>query len=125
MKTKPSIDLESLEGRTFILGRDGHIYIESGTVSKHHAEIRILDGKIHLRDLDSTNGTFLLKNKMLVKFDKGFVSPLQQIVIGGKKYIVQDLLAIAKEFVAGDESKTEIETGEGPNKHPARRQAKS
>ncbi len=110
-KTKTIVNLEALEGRVLILGRDGHIYIDSKTASKHHAEIRIIDGKIRLRDLDSTNGTFLLKNRKLVRFTEGFVNPLQPIVIGNKPYVINDLLKIANEFSAGDMDDTEIDTG--------------
>lgn len=110
-KTKTIVNLEPLEGRVFILGRDGHIYIDSKTASKYHAEIRIIDGKIRLRDLDSTNGTFLLKNRKLVQFTEGFVNPLQPVVLGSKPYIINDLLAIATEFSAGNTDDTLIETG--------------
>ena len=58
MNDKRRANLERMEGRTFILGREGHIYIDSPTASKHHAEICIEDGKVILRDLKSTNGTF-------------------------------------------------------------------
>ena len=109
-KTKTIVNLAALEGRVLILGRDGHIYIDSPTASKHHAEIRITGGKIRLRDLDSTNGTFLLKNRKLVQFTEGFVNPLQPIVIGNKPYVINDLLKIANEFSAGDVDDTQIET---------------
>ncbi len=106
-----NIDIESLEGRTFILGREGHIYIDSSTASKHHAEIRIFNGRIHLRDLDSTNGTYLIRNNKLVFFEKGYVNPLQPVVIGDQKYVIWDLLSIANDFVALDDAPTEIELG--------------
>ncbi|MCP4487667.1 MAG: FHA domain-containing protein [Gammaproteobacteria bacterium] len=109
MKGTQNINIEHMEGRTFILGREGHIYIDSPTASKYHAEIKILGGKIHLRDLDSSNGTYLLKNKELVYFEKGFVSPLQPVVIGNQKHVIQDLLAIAGNFVASDEAVTELD----------------
>lgn len=109
--------LRRMNGRTFILGREGHIYIDSPTASKHHAEIRILDGKIHLRDLDSKNGTFLLKNKTLVQFEAGIVNPLQPIVIGGQTYVIQDLLAIASDFVAVDDAETRMEESDNPFRH--------
>ena len=109
MIDKRRINLESMEGRTFILGREGHIYIDSPTASKHHAEIHIEDGKIFLRDLKSTNGTFLLKNKTLVPFQEGVVDPRQPIVIGKHAYVIQDLLAIASEFVAVDDNATRLE----------------
>ena len=47
-----------LENRTYIIGREGHIYINDPTVSKQHAEIQIINGEVYLRDLGSTNGTF-------------------------------------------------------------------
>ena len=112
MKSKADVNLERFEGRSFILGREGHIYIDSTTASKQHAEIRIMDGKIHLRDLDSTNGTFVMKNNSRVRFDRGFVDPEQLVVIGGKTHVVMDLLAIATDFAAVDEGKTEIAVGE-------------
>ncbi len=124
MNSKLSINLEPMEGRTFILGRDGHIYIDSGTASKHHAEMRITDGKIFLRDLDSTNGTFLVKNRTQVRFKEGFVNPMQPIVIGGKTYIIKDLLAIANDFAAADEGETEIDSGFDAEKSADRRSTK-
>ncbi len=97
-----------MEGRSFVVGREGHIYINSPSASKRHAEIRIIDGRVYLRDLNSTNGTYLLKNKGLVYFEKGFVNPLQPIVIGDQIHTIDSLLAIASEYVAVDDSPTEI-----------------
>jgi phosphoserine phosphatase RsbU/P len=44
-----------------VLGRhpDCHIVVEVGAVSRHHAKILIQDGKYHVEDLKSRNGTFL------------------------------------------------------------------
>ena len=106
MNEKQRANLERMEGRTFILGREGHIYIDSPTASKHHAEIRIEDGEVILRDLKSTNGTFLLKNKTLIPFQEGIVDPRQPIVIGRHSYVIQDLLAIASDFIVVDEQTT-------------------
>ena len=107
-KQLTDIDIELMEGRSFVVGREGHIYINSQSASKRHAEIRIIDGRIYLRDLNSTNGTYLLKNKGLVHFEKGFVNPRQPILIGDQIHTVQSLLAIASEYVAVDDSPTEI-----------------
>ncbi|HUV20176.1 MAG TPA: FHA domain-containing protein [Gammaproteobacteria bacterium] len=120
MKDKRRITLERMEGRTFILGREGHIYIDSPTASKHHAEIRIKGGKVFLRDLKSTNGTFLLKNKTLIPFQEGVVDPRQPIVIGRHAYVIQDLLAIASEFVAADESTTRLDLPQNSKKSMVR-----
>ena len=108
MDKNMNMDIRLLEGRTYLLGREGHIYIDSPIVSKHHAEIRILKGRIYLRDLNSTNGTYLLKNNRLVNFDEGYVSPLQSIVIGDQKHTIQSLLAVASGFVASDDSPTQV-----------------
>jgi len=105
-----------MEGRTFILGREGHILIDSTTASKHHAEISIIDGNAYLRDLDSTNGTFLLKKNVRIPLKEGYVDLQQSIAIGGKVLVIQDLLAIAKDFAAVDDAETEVEVTEKSNK---------
>jgi len=109
MKEKQRANLELMEGRRFILGREGHTYIDSPTASKHHAEITIVGGRIHLRDLKSTNGTFLLKNRTLIRFHEGYVNPRQPIVIGKHAYIIEDLLSVARDFVTVDDSKTHLD----------------
>lgn len=119
MIDKLRLNLEIMEGRTFILGREGHIYIDSPTASKHHAEIKIKDGKIFLRDLDSTNGTFLVKNNTLVQFLEGYVNPNQPVVIGSGTYVIQNLLAIASVFVSIDDADTQIELTEESKKYRA------
>jgi pSer/pThr/pTyr-binding forkhead associated (FHA) protein len=98
-----------MEGRIFILGREGHIFIDSITASRHHAEITITNGDVYLRDIDSTNGTYILKNNVRVPFEEGYVDLQQSIVIGGKVLVIQDLLAIAKDFAAVDDAETEVE----------------
>jgi pSer/pThr/pTyr-binding forkhead associated (FHA) protein len=116
MNKPPSINLALMEGRIFILGREGHIFIDSPTASKHHAEISIIDGEVYLRDMDSINGTFLLKKNVRVPFEEGCVGLRQSIVIGGKALVIQDLLATAKDFAAVDDAVTEVEVSEKSNK---------
>jgi len=106
MDKNMNMDIRLQEGRTYLLGREGHIYIDSPMVSKHHAEIKIIKGRIYLRDLNSTNGTYLLKNNRLVYFDEGYVSPLQPIVVGDQKHTMQAILAVASDFLASDDSPT-------------------
>ena len=48
-----------MEGRTYLLGREGQIYIDSPMVCKQYAEIKIINGKTYLRDLNATNGIYL------------------------------------------------------------------
>jgi hypothetical protein len=109
MSSKHNLDLKPMEGRIYVIGREGHIYIDSRNASKLHAELRITDGKITLRDLDSTNGTFLVKNGRLVSFRSGEVTLDQQVSIGGRACTVQRLLETANTFVPKDEDITEFD----------------
>lgn len=93
MKSSEKIEVRELEGQAFVVGREGHIYIDGPGISRQHAEIKFIDGRIRLRDLESTNGTYLLRNRKLVPFQEGYVQPQQPVVIGNKKYTVKKLLA--------------------------------
>jgi pSer/pThr/pTyr-binding forkhead associated (FHA) protein len=103
-----NLDIAQMEGRDFIIGREGHIYIESLTASKRHAEITVTNGRIYLRDLESTNGTFLVKGRRLVPFTEGYVNPLHYVYIGDQRHMVLDLLATALDFAAIDENTTQV-----------------
>lgn len=48
-------------GDTLTIGRlgDNDVQLDEGSVSSRHAEIAAVEGGVVLRDLDSTNGTFL------------------------------------------------------------------
>ncbi len=92
--------MDKMESRTYVIGREGHIYISDPTVSKHHAELQVMNGEIYLRDLDSTNGTYLVKNNRLVPFKEGYVQLRQNIVIGNHQYTIENLLKIAGAFAA-------------------------
>ncbi len=83
-------------GQTYIIGRRGRICIDSPAVSKHHAAIIIKNGRIYLRDLNSTNGTYLVNNDSLVNFEEGYVTPNQPIAIGNVKCTVYGLLALLR-----------------------------
>ena len=106
MKSASDLNLEELEGRSFILGRQGHILITSAAAGRHHAEIKVHNGKIYLRDLNSKNGVFLKKDGKLYRFNKGYVSLLNRIVIADESYLVRDLLTIAHRFVCIDDHTT-------------------
>ena len=97
-----SDEVKDMESRTYIIGREGHIYINDPTVSKQHAEIQVINGEVYLRDLNSTNGTFLIKNNRLVPFHEGYVQLHQPIVLGNRQYTVRSLLEIAGAFSALD-----------------------
>jgi pSer/pThr/pTyr-binding forkhead associated (FHA) protein len=89
-----------LEGRTFIIGREGHIYVSDPNASKQHAEMKIADGRICIRDLGSSNGIYVVKDNKPVRFKEKYVEPHQTIVIGRQKHTIQSLLAIAGAFAS-------------------------
>jgi len=82
----------SMEGRTYIVGREGHIYLGDSSISRQHAEIRFIDGKIRLRDLGSTNGIYLVRNNRAIPVQQVYVNSNQTILIGRHRCTVQDLL---------------------------------
>ena len=53
-------------GHTLTVGRlgDNEVQLEEGSVSSRHAEIVVQDGSAVLRDLGSTNGTFLNRDQV-------------------------------------------------------------
>ncbi len=89
-----------MESKTYIIGREGHIYLDDKSVSKQHAELQIMNGEIYLRDLQSTNGTYLVKNNRLVAFAEGYVQINQRVVIGSKQYTIRRLLEMAGALAA-------------------------
>ena len=102
MSSSLSKNFGLLDGHTYIIGREAnvfiedHIYINSPSVSRRHAAMKIKNGRIYLCDLDSTNGTYLIENdSLLVPFKEGYVSPSQPIAIGNVKCTINSLLAIA------------------------------
>ncbi len=92
-----------MEGRTFIVGREGHIYINDKSVSRKHAEIKLIDGEIRMRDLDSTNGTYVVKDNSVVQFKEAILKPQHTVVIGKKAFTVQSLLATIEVFAANSD----------------------
>jgi len=115
MSNKLSKDFGLIDGQTYIIGREGNVYIEgyiyinSPSVSRRHAEMKIKNGRIYLRDLDSTNGTYLMENDSLVPFKKGYVSPSQPIAIGHVKCTINSLLSIAGVYSDSKNTTSEFE----------------
>jgi len=88
---------------------EGHIYINSPTVSRPHAELKIKNGRVYLRDLDSTNGIYIVDNDSLISFEEGYVKPNQPIVIGRVKCTIQSLIAIAGIYITPENSTPDSE----------------
>jgi len=101
MSSSLSQELGLTEGQTYIISRkglvfmEGHIYINSPTVSRPHAELKIKNGRVYLRDLDSTNGIYIVDNDGLISFEEGYVKPNQPMMIGKVKCTIQSLITIA------------------------------
>jgi len=110
MNNKLRAILGFMEGRSYVIGREGHICIDSPTASKYHATIRVSDGRIYLRDLNSTNGTFLIKNNNRQLFKEGYVNPDQVIEIGDEEHSIQSLLAIAVRYSDAENTKNRDKT---------------
>jgi pSer/pThr/pTyr-binding forkhead associated (FHA) protein len=87
-----------MENSTFTVGRKGDICIDDKTVSRYHIEIQVTYGAIYVRNLSSTNGTFLLTNNRRVSFTEGYVQPYQVIILGKVQCRVQKLLDLAKKI---------------------------
>ena len=104
MSNSLSQNLGLIEGKTYIISREsgsyieGCIYINSPGVSRPHLKMKIKNGRILLRDLNSTNGTYLIENDSLVPFEEGYVSSRQPLVIGGVKCTIQSLLKTASDY---------------------------
>ena len=100
MSNSLSKDLGLINGKTYIISREGDTYIEgciyinSPSVSTPHLKLKIKNGRIYLRDLNSANGTYLIENDSLVPFEEGYVSSHQPLVIGKVKCTIQSLLKI-------------------------------
>lgn len=115
MNNKLGEDFGLIDGQTYIIGREGdvyiedHIYINSSTVSRRHAAIKIKNERIWLRDLNSTNGTYLVENGSLVPFREGYMSPSQPIAIGEVKCTINRLLAIAGSHAASKNATSNFE----------------
>ena len=115
MNSSLSKEFGLVDGQTYIIGRkgsvsmEGHIYINSSTVSRPHVAMKIKNGRVHLRDLDSTNGIYVLENDVLVGFHEGYVKPNQTIVIGKVKCTIASLLAISGVYTDSKSNSADFE----------------
>lgn len=73
-----------MDSRSYIIGRSRtcDIRLSDPTVSGRHAELIVMDDAIHLADLDSTNGTYVLTDKGFKSFKEGYVESTQKVAFG-------------------------------------------
>jgi predicted component of type VI protein secretion system len=74
-------------GNEFLIGRDPHCQLRpaSPAVSKQHCSITVRDGKVFVKDIGSTNGTFVNEEQVaaereVVDNDKLKVGPLEFVL---------------------------------------------
>ena len=68
------------------------IWINHDTVSNVHAELDVLNGRFFLRDLNSTNGTFVEKEGKKLRLQEGYVEIDQVLFLGECRCTVRELL---------------------------------
>jgi len=100
---------ELMDGLVFTIGREGHIHLDDDTVSRLHAEIKIVGGKIYLRDLNSTNGTYLILDKKHVSFQEGYVKLDTPILIGKKLSTARIFLSLIGVSSSSPQEKTIVD----------------
>ena len=110
MSSSLSKDWGLTEGQTYTISRkgqvsmEGDIYINSPTVSRPHATLKIKNGRIFLHDLNSTNGTYIVDNDSLIRFEEGYVKANQSIMIGRVKCTIQSLISVVGVYSAPENS---------------------
>lgn len=60
--------------KSYIIGRAGDIALYDDTVSRRHARLDVDGDEYFLTDLESRNGTYLIRDKQLLPFSKGPVT---------------------------------------------------
>ncbi|MEM7564438.1 MAG: FHA domain-containing protein [Pseudomonadota bacterium] len=106
-----------INGRRLIIGRTAQIRIDDPSVSRSHAEIKFSDGMILIRDLCSTNGTFVEKDGKFVLCQEAHLSPNSKVKIGSHVTTVKGLLAISGIYAVTHEDTDFTIILSKPNKH--------
>lgn len=104
-------EIEKMENGTYTIGRKDRrrgprlgpearrdrrttqIWLDHDTVSNVHAELDVLNGQLYLKDLNSTNGTYVEERGKKVRFYEGYVGLDQVVFLGDCRCTPRDLLA--------------------------------
>jgi len=84
---------EPPEGRERRAGNGHYIGLRDHRVSRRHAEIYRVGERIFLRDLASTNGTYLIQGDRKRRITEGCVDPEHVVSFGGHRAKISSLLA--------------------------------
>jgi hypothetical protein len=68
--------------KSYIIGRAGDITLYDDTVSRRHARLDVDGDECFLTDLESRNGTYLIRDKQLLPFTKGPATKDQVFAFG-------------------------------------------
>lgn len=71
------------------------VVIDNKTVSRHHAELNMSDGKIVINDLSSKSGTYIAVDDGLRRISYHEVRDTDTIFIGNERFVVRELIAAA------------------------------
>ncbi len=87
-------------GHSLTVGRlsDNEVQLEEGSVSSRHAEIVVQDGAVILRDLGSTNGTFLNGEQMVSEQE---LKEGDEIYFGSVRSVFMEPAAAVREAAYG------------------------
>jgi pSer/pThr/pTyr-binding forkhead associated (FHA) protein len=101
-----------LVGAKLSIGRlgDNDVQLEEGSVSSRHAEITVENGRVVLRDLGSTNGTFLNGQQVTAEH---LLKDGDEIYFGGVRSVFTELVGVAAGTVAPMAATTTEAAGTG------------
>lgn len=94
-RTNPPTKAPRTERRAAERGEAHYIGIRDRRVSRRHAEIYVVNGRIFLRDLGSKNGTFVLDHGRVLRLTEGYIRPGQLVSFGGCLRRVSKLISEA------------------------------
>jgi EAL domain-containing protein (putative c-di-GMP-specific phosphodiesterase class I) len=82
--------LVNIKSVPLVIGRAGDcdLKLTDGLISRYHSEIRISSDLLWIRDLESTNGTYVNQNKVV---DAQLLEPNDTISIGKKRFKVKTI----------------------------------
>lgn len=88
---------EAAERRGQRTGECNYIALPDRRVSRRHAEIYVVGGRVFVRDLGSKNGTYLVSQGRRTRLTEGFVDPRQTISFGGYPQCIARLVDVEAE----------------------------
>lgn len=99
--------------RNFTIGRDrtADIPLADPSVSRHHAEIQLLDaGRLFLIDCNSSNGTWLFCEGIPRRIQQDTVNAGEEIQFGSVRIAASDLIDVAQRSLASPEPQARAQT---------------